>query len=124
MSRRKGATFERAVCKFLRDELGGDYCRNLKQYQQSQHGDIEQLVGPYLVECKNHANLNDKAAWLQAVAAALKRQAIPCVAFKHKTRLCFRVPSRDACGSWVYDFEYTDVKESWSFALHVREMIA
>lgn len=44
-SRDKGARGERELCGMLRDNLGGEFCRNLKQYQQTQEGDIAQLVG-------------------------------------------------------------------------------
>ncbi|MBS1834264.1 MAG: hypothetical protein JST65_16220, partial [Acidobacteria bacterium] len=58
-SRDKGARAELELCKILHDYLGGDWNRLLKQYQQAQLGDIEQLVGGrYLVEVKNHKRLN------------------------------------------------------------------
>jgi hypothetical protein len=96
-SRNKGASAERELCKLLTDYIGGTYCRNLKQYQQAQHGDIEQLVGPYLIEAKNHAKLAVKSWWLQAVTAANVRGAVPCVAYRlanlaAEDRWRFRVP--------------------------------
>ena len=39
-SRSKGARGEREVCAMLRDNLGGEYNRLLKQYQSSQLADI------------------------------------------------------------------------------------
>jgi len=124
-SRTKGAAFEREVCNLLRDNLGGEFCRNLKQYQQAQHGDIEQLVGPYLVECKHWANLSEKAWWRQALVAAKVKGALPCVAYKLKGRILFRVPSRDALAvkqPWSHDFEYSQAMERHAFLLHIREL--
>jgi hypothetical protein len=40
-SRTKGATFERAVCKAIYEELGVEVRRNLSQFQESGLGDIE-----------------------------------------------------------------------------------
>jgi Holliday junction resolvase len=124
-SRTKGAAFEREICKLLRDELGGDYSRNLRQYQKKEEGDIEQLVGPYLIECKHHANLSEKAWWRQASIAAKSKGAVPCVAYKFKGRILFRVPSHDAAlaqSPWSLDFEYSVAMERCAFLLHVREL--
>ena len=85
-SRNKGAKAERELCKLLSDYLGGEFTRNYKQFAQSQHGDIEQLVGPYLVEAKNHAKLAVKSWWAQACAAAEVRGAVPCVAYRLPNR--------------------------------------
>ena len=72
-SRNKGARAERELCALLRDNLGGEFSHNLKQYQQSQEGDVAQLVGPYLIECKAHNTLSLRPRWQQAVTAAAKR---------------------------------------------------
>lgn len=109
----------------LRDNLGIECNRNLKQYQQAQHGDIEQLVGPYLLEVKNHATLNLRAWWQQTITAADKRGAIPCLAYKI-TRAGWRfvVPLPMAWGSghqWGRDLQYTQTLYPDGFYLIVRE---
>ena len=124
-SRRKGAVGERQVCAMLRDNLGGEYSRNLKQYQQAQHGDIEQLAGPYLIEVKNCATLNLKAWWHQSVAAADKVGAVPCLAYKI-TRAGWRfvVPMPQAWASghqWARELAYTQTLYPDGFYLLVRE---
>ncbi len=128
-SRNKGASAERELCKLLTDYVGGTYCRNLKQYQQAQHGDIEQLVGPYLIEAKNQARLSLKAWWLQAVTAANVRGAVPCVAYRlpnlaAEDRWRFRVPIAEvwATGAdWRTDFRYTADLGIEGFAFYCRE---
>lgn len=124
-SRNKGARGEREVCAMLRDNLGGEFCRNLKQYQQAQNGDIEQLAGPYLIEVKNQATLNLKAWWHQTVAAADKVGAVPCLAYKI-TRAGWRfvVPMPQAWSSghqWARELAYTQTLYPDGFYLLVRE---
>lgn len=126
-SREKGARGEREVCALLRDNLGGEFNRLLKQYQQSQLSDIEQLVGPYSLEVKNCATLNLKAWWHQAVTAADKRGAIPCLAYKLARKgWKFVVPMPQAWGSghqWARDWQYTMTLEPDGFFLLVREYV-
>lgn len=124
-SRSKGARGEREVCILLRDNLGGEYNRLLKQYQQSQLADIEQLVGPYSLEVKNCATLNLRAWWQQTVTAADKRGAVPCLAYKI-TRAGWRfvVPLAQAWSSghqWSKDLQYTQTLFPEGFFLIVRE---
>lgn len=126
-SRNKGARAERELCALLRDNLGGEYSRNLKQYQQSQEGDVAQLVGPYLVECKAHNTLSLRPWWQQAVTAAAKVGAIPCVAYK-VTRKGWRflVPIPQAWDSgqqWGREIAYTMDLAPDGFYLLVRERL-
>lgn len=128
-SRNKGASAERELCKLLTDYLGGSYCRNLKQYQAAQHGDIEQLVGPYLVEAKNHAKLAVRSWWSQACAAAEARLAVPCVAYRLPNRPLedrwrFVVPIQGVWGTgqaWRDDYRYTCDMGIEGFAFLCRE---
>jgi len=126
-SRNKGARNERELCALLRDNLGGDYNRNLKQYQKSQEGDVEQLVGPYLVESKAHATLNLKSWWQQILTAASKHPAapIPCLAYKVPRKgWRFRVPIPQAWASghqWGREIAYTMDLSPDGFFLLVRE---
>lgn len=126
-SRDKGKRGELEVCHLLRDNLGLTVNRQLKQYQQAQHGDIEQLVGGYLIEVKNVATLNVKAAWQQAVMAAVKREAVPCLAYKVPRKgWRFRVPIPQAWDSgqqWGQELQYTMDLAPDGFYLLVREKL-
>jgi Holliday junction resolvase len=125
-SRSKGARGERELCRLLSDNLGGTYSRLLKQYQQSQLADIEQLVGPYSIEAKNCASLTAmKQWWQQALVAADKRGAIPCLAYKVPRKgWRFRVPIPQAWASghqWGREIQYTMDLAPDGFFLLVRE---
>ena len=125
-SRSKGARGEREVCRMLADNLGGQYNRLLKQYQSAQLADIEQLVGPYSLEVKNCASLSAmKQWWQQALTAATKRGAIPCLAYKVPRKgWRFRVPIPQAWASghqWGKELQYTMDLAPDGFYLLVRE---
>lgn len=126
-SRDKGARGEREVCKMLSENLGGTYNRLLKQYQQSQLSDIEQLVGVYSLEVKNCAKVNLRAWWQQAVTAADKRGAVPCLAYKVARRgwkFVVPLPQAWATGKqWARDIQYTMTLEPDGFYLIVREQM-
>lgn len=125
-SRNKGKRAELELVHLLSDYLGGQWNRNYKQMAQAQHGDIEQLVGPYLVECKNCKELTIPAWWRQACAAAEARGALPCLAVKLARKgWKFIVPSREALGAnaaWSWDLRYTVELFEEGFFLHVREL--
>ena len=125
-SRNKGKRGELEVVHLLRDNLGLSCNRNYKQPAQPQHGDIEQLVGPYLLEVKNCASLSPmKSWWQQACAAADKRAAIPCLAYKVTRRgWRFRVPLPQAWASgqqWGREMQFTMDLAPEGFFLLVRE---
>lgn len=124
-SRNKGKRGELAVVAMLRDNLGLECNRNYKQPAQSQEGDIEQLVGGHLLEVKNHATLNLKAWWKQAVTAADKRGAIPCLVYKQargQWRFVVPIPAAWATGhQWARDYQYTMTLEPDGFYFLIRE---
>ena len=125
-SRNKGKRGELEIVHMLRDNLGLNVNRHLKQYQQAQHGDIEQLVGPYLIEVKNCASLSAiKSWWQQACIAADKRDAVPCLAYKVARKgWRFRVPLPQAWASgqqWGRELAYTMDLSPDGFFLVVRE---
>lgn len=128
-SRNKGARAERELCAMLRDNLGGDYSRNLVQYQQAQQGDIAQLVGPYLVECKAHNTLSLRPWWQQAVTAAAKHpdSPQPCVAYKVARKgWRFLVPIPQAWDSgqqWGKEIQYAMDLAPDGFFFMVRERL-
>lgn len=125
-SRSKGKRGELEIVHMLRDELGIAVNRNYKQTAQAQHGDIEQLVGGYLIEVKNCASTTAmKSWWQQAVTAATKRDAVPCLAYKIPRRgWRFRVPLPQAWASgqqWGRELQYTMDLAPDGFFLLVRE---
>ena len=126
-SREKGARGEREVCKLLSENLGGQFNRLLKQYQQGQLADIEQLVGVYSLEVKNCAKTNFRAWWQQAVTAADKRGAVPCLAYKVPRKgwkFVVPLPQAWATGKqWARDWQYTMTLEPDGFYLIVREQM-
>jgi Holliday junction resolvase len=125
-SRNKGKRGELEIVHMLRDNLGLTCNRNYKQVAQAQHGDIEQLVGPYLLEVKNCASLAPmKAWWQQAVTSASKVGAQPCLAYKVPRKgWRFRVPLPQAWASgkqWGSEIQYTMDLSPDGFYLIVRE---
>src|SRR5690606_2035202 len=127
-SRNKGARAERELCGLLREYLGVEATRNLKQFQQAQCGDIEQLVGPYLIDAKDHKTPDKAAWWRQAQAAAASRGGCqPCVAYRLSNRgLDDRcrviVPAGGtAAQDWWDDYRYTADLGLDAFAARVRE---
>lgn len=131
-SRSKGARAERELCGLLREYLGVEATRQLKQYQQAQHGDIEELIGPYLIECKNQARITLGPWWEQARVAAIVRGAIPCLAYRLPNRTLydrwrFVVPLNEAWTAgqeWKDSFRYTADIGLEAFALLVREFLS
>lgn len=130
-SRSKGARAERELCELLREYLGVEATRQYKQFAQAQHGDIEQLIGPYIVEVKNQAKITLGPWWEQARLAAAKRNARPCVAYRLPSRPLydrwrFVVPLNEAWRTghdWRDAFRYTADVGLEAFALLVRESL-
>ena len=125
-SRRKGHDFEREFCRWVRDEFGIPFGRNLKQYATAQEGDTDPLAG-YLPECKNCARLNIKAWWHQTVVAAKRRDLIPLLIYK-VPRKGWRAVMPDPLAwetgeAWRYDFEFTKEVGPSCLALIVRERL-
>jgi Holliday junction resolvase len=131
-NRNRGAAAERELARWIRDELGIEVSRNLKQYQRTQEGDLTPL-GPFLLEVKYHARINVRDWWRQAVAASKVHGLIPVVAYKVARRgWRFVLPHADSrCGgtlgldgeNWSYDYEYTMDVGPACFALIVRESL-
>lgn len=129
-SRNKGARAERELCGLLREYLGVEATRNLKQYQQAQHGDVEQLIGPYMIECKDQRALKVREWYEQATRAADARIGCqPCVAYRLPNRALydrwrFVVPdARAPLHDWERDFRYSADLGLEAFATRVREQL-
>ena len=111
------------MARWIRDELGIDVARNLKQMQQAQEGDLTP-VGPFLIECKYHARLNVKDWWRQAVEQSKKAGAIPVVAYKVARKgWRFLLPHTSAQGEWSHDYEFTVDVGPACFAMIAREAL-
>lgn len=128
-SRRKGHDFEREFCRWVRDEFGIEFGRNLKQYGTAQEGDTDPLVG-MLPECKNVADRNPGALrkhWQQACEQAKKKGLVPLLVYRiphHKFRAVIPSPTAWATGAaWRYDYEFTHDIGPAELALIVRESL-
>jgi Holliday junction resolvase len=126
-NRNRGAAAERELARWIRDELGIDTSRQLKQYQQAQHFDLTP-VGPFGIEAKYHARINVKDWWKQAVVSAKASSLIPVVAYKVARKgwrfvLPYTTNIPGPAQSWRYDYEYTMDVGPACFALIVRESL-
>lgn len=122
-NRNRGAAAERELARWIKDELGVEVSRNLKQFQQAQEGDLTPL-GPMLLEVKYHARINTRDWWRQAVEQAKKRGLIPVVAYKVARKgWRFVLPHTSAQGDWSHDFEFTIDVGPACFAMIAREAL-
>ena len=122
-NRNRGAAAERELARWIKDELGVDVSRNLKQYQRSQEGDLTPL-GPFLLEVKYHARLNVRDWWKQAVVSAKACDLIPVVAYKVARKgWRFVAPYPSFGVDWRHDYEYTMDVGPACFAMIVREAL-
>ena len=122
-NRNRGAAAERELARWIKDELGVEVSRNLKQYQRSQEGDLTPL-GPFLLEVKFHARLNVRDWWKQAVVSAKACGLIPVVAYKVSRKgWRFLLPHTSAQGEWSHDYEFTVDVGPACFAMIVREAL-
>jgi Holliday junction resolvase len=122
-NRNRGAAAERELARWIKDELGIDTSRQLKQYQQAQHFDLTP-VGPFGIEAKYHARINVKDWWRQAVVSAKASSLIPVVAYKVARKgWRFVLPHTSAQGEWSLDFEFTMDVGPACFAMIARESL-
>ena len=88
--RNKGRAFELQVARLLEAELGIKFRRDLRQYQQSELGDLipDDDAFPFLIEAKRYAQGTGCRAswWAQANAAANAVGKLPCVVYKYDRR--------------------------------------
>jgi Holliday junction resolvase len=76
-SRTKGASFERDLAKMLFLELGISFKRDLRQYQEADHGDLipDDPAFPFELELKRYSKgpISGTDKWWQQVCTAAKR---------------------------------------------------
>ena len=130
-SRTKGAAGERAVAKELFAELGMNFRRDLRQYQQSDLGDLicEDPAFPFVIEVKHHAKgWTCKPAWeAQAIKAAETAGKLPCVIYRHdgqqwRCRVWFDAMA-EAFGTSIVCNQSADISIP-AFAWVAREIMA
>jgi hypothetical protein len=79
LARNRGAQYEREVAAAVFDALGIRIKRNLKQYQEADHGDLE--LGPFLIECKRRRNIA-VYEWMEQADKACDVDHTPVVIFR------------------------------------------
>ena len=81
-SRNKGASFERKICKLIKDNLNIDAKRNLDQYQAKGQADI--VIPSWSIECKAYQKgTTYKQSWLEQTGEAAKRLSLtPVLIYK------------------------------------------
>ena len=87
-SRTKGAQFEREVAKLLLLELGINFKRDLRQYQEADHGDLipDDPAFPFELELKRYAHgpiSGTDKWWKQVTTAAAKTGKRPALIYKY-----------------------------------------
>ena len=87
-SRNKGASFEREVAKLLLLELGITFKRDLRQYQEADHGDLipDNLAFPFELELKRYADgpiSGTNKWWQQVTTAAAKTGKRPALIYRY-----------------------------------------
>jgi hypothetical protein len=82
-SRNKGASFERKICKLIKDNLNIDAKRNLDQYQSKGMADI--IIPGWSIECKAYlkGTTFKRAWWQQAKESAASLSLTPVLIYKY-----------------------------------------
>lgn len=82
-SRNKGASFERKICKLIKDNLNIDAKRNLDQYQSKGMADI--IIPGWSIECKAYlkGTTFKRAWWEQAKESAASLNLTPVLIYKY-----------------------------------------
>jgi len=79
LARDRGANYEREVAAAVFDATGIKIKRNLQQYQEAEHGDLE--LGPFLIECKRRRKVAVHE-WMDQADKACKDGQTPVVIFR------------------------------------------
>ena len=79
LARNRGASYEREVAADVFDLLGVKIKRNLQQYQEAEHGDLE--LGTFLIECKRRRRIA-VYEWMEQADKACKQGQTPVVVFR------------------------------------------
>ena len=81
-SRNKGASFERKICKLIKDNLNIDAKRNLDQYQAKGQSDI--IIPRWSIECKAYqkGTTFKPSWWVQTKESAATLKLTPVLIYK------------------------------------------
>jgi len=81
-SRNKGASFERKICKLIKDNLNIDAKRNLDQYQAKGQADI--VIPSWSIECKAYqkGTTFKPSWWVQTKESAATLKLTPVLIYK------------------------------------------
>ena len=87
-ARNKGATFEREIANMLFFELGISFKRDLRQYQEADHGDLipDNPAFPFELELKRYAHgpiSGTNKWWQQVTTAANKAGKRPALIYRY-----------------------------------------
>ncbi len=87
-SRNKGAAFEREIARDLFDELGIEFKRDLRQYQQAEYGDLitDDPAWPFALELKRYkaGPIGGLAVWWEQVETAARNLRLkPALIYKY-----------------------------------------
>ena len=126
-SRNKGASFERKICKLIKDNLNIDAKRNLDQYQAKGQADI--IIPGWSIECKAYlkGTTFKRAWWEQAKESAASLSLTPVLIYKYnncpiKCVISLDVLSRNFNAG--HDLVCEVDIETWFYIVRERDVIS
>jgi hypothetical protein len=126
-SRNKGASFERKICKLIKDNLNIDAKRNLDQYQSKGMADI--IIPGWSIECKAYlkGTTFKRAWWEQAKQSAASLNLTPVLIYKYnncpiKCVISLNVLSRNFNAG--HDLVCEVDIETWFYIVRERNVIS
>jgi len=128
-SRNKGASFERKICKLIKDNLNIDAKRNLDQYQAKGQADI--IIPGWSIECKAYqksgSNSYRLSWWEQAKESAASLNLTPVLIYKYnncpiKCVISLDVLSRNFNAG--HDLVCEVDIETWFYIVRERDVIS
>ena len=128
-SRNKGASFERQICKLIKQNLNYDAKRNLDQYQSKGMADI--IIPGWSIECKAYqksgSNNFRPSWWQQAKESAAFLKLTPVLIYKFnncpiKCVISLDVLSRNFNAG--HDLVCEVELETWFYIVRERDVIS
>jgi len=126
-SRNKGASFERKICKLIKDNINIDAKRNLDQYQAKGQADI--IIPGWSIECKAYlkGTTFKRAWWEQAKESAASLNLTPVLIYKYNNCPIKCVISLDVLSrnfSSGHDLVCEVDIETWFYIVRERDVIS
>ena len=126
-SRNKGASFERKICKLIKDNLNIDAKRNLDQYQAKGQADI--VIPSWSIEYKAYlkGTTFKRSWWEQAKESAASLNLTPVLIYKYnncpiKCVISLNVLSRNF--NVGHDLVCEVDIETWFYIVRERDVIS